>query len=319
MGDRDDVFTQYAKENPAVVGRMEEILGRSYNEERVVKSAVAVRTMIPRLDLALYGGIPSGVTEIFGPESSGKTALLGSILASAQQQKKATALIATEDLDIPYWQSLGVNLEDLLMIEIEDIRDAPELIAECVHEPEYVLGVDSITALRGVYGAFEDFLQWRITILDLLRRANDRISASSALVVTSQVRARKSVDPVKTFAGGTESASRGVLEEFMTRLELSRREVQDDRYTMVVNVVANVFGPPARFIELPAVKGSGIDTDLDLIRLADELGLIERKGNWYQLGDRLYHGAHAAARALEYRPVLRNLLLHDEKGVYAYL
>lgn len=321
MGDNDDVFEQFAKENPAVVNRMESILGNSYNQEREVKPAIALRTMIPRLDLALYGGIPSGVTEIFGPESTGKTALLGSILAAAQKQKNDVALIATEDLDVEYWSALGVDTSSLLLFEIEDIDDVPELITDFVGEPGCILGIDSITALRGTDddGSLEGFLRWRDTMLYMLQWANERINPYSALVLTSQVRARRSVDPAKTFAGGTESASRGILEEFSVRLELRRQEIRDDRYTMVVNVVSNILGPPARFLELPIIKGVGVDQDLDLVMLSVELGLLEKKGSWYQLGGKLYHGVLAASQALKEQPQLRELLLHEEKGVYAYL
>ena len=323
MDDRDELFKRYAKENPSVVSRMESILGRSYNCERSVKAAVALRTYIPRLDLALYGGIPSGVSEIFGPESSGKTALLGAILAAAQKQGKDTALVATEDLDTDYWGALGVDLNKLLLFEVEDVRDAVHLVSEFVHKPGCVLGIDSITALRSMddSGSLEDFYSWKDTVRTMIQLVNERVSIHSALVVTSQVRARRSTDHHRTFAGGTESASRGVLDEFLLRLELSRQEVHDASYTMVVNVVANVLGPPARFIKLPVNKGSGVDHDLDLIEVAAELGLVERKGTWYRLDDegRMYHGVHAAAQVLKDQPWRRDLLLSDRHGIYQHL
>lgn len=323
MNDRDDVFRRFEDENPTAVRRMTDILGPGYNQERAVKAAVGTRTGIPRLDLALYGGLPSGVTEIFGPQSVGKTALLGAILAGAQQQGKSTALVATEDLDSEYWQALGVDLHKLLIFQTEDARDIADLSANFLREPHSVLGIDSISALRIMeeddIGPLEDYIKWKDMVLDLLKQVNEKVSIHSALVVTSQVRARKSVDPAKTFAGGTESASRGVLEEFQTRLELSRRDVQDKQYTMVVNVIANVFGPPAKLIELPVVKGTGVDLDLDLIELAVEFGLIEKKGSWYFIIDKFYHGAYAAAEALKERPWMRKLLLNDRNGIYQHL
>ena len=322
--DREEVFEQFAETNPMAAARMTNILGSQYGREQNVEAAISMQTRVPRLDLALYGGLPSGVTEIFGPESCGKTAMMGALLAAAQQQGKETALCATEDLDIEYWGKLGVDTSNLVMLEAECAEDAVDMALDFVRGKDRMIGIDSITALRTKDSegtALDDFIAWRHLIAEMLQVSNAEMHLTSAMVVTSQVRVRKSANPAKMFAGGTDTASRAVADGFAMRLELSREDLKDDSYTMVVNVITNMLGPPARYVRLPIRKGLGIDHDLDLVRVAAELGVVDRKGPWYRLydGGQSHHGEEAAARALEPEEWVRQLLLSETSGVYQHL
>lgn len=313
MSERDEVFKRFAKDNPLAADRMVDILGDQFAREWDVTEAVAFRTLIPRLDYAIRG-IPPGVTEVSGPESCGKTALLGAMLAAAQQQGKKVALVATEDCDLEYWKALGVDTYELLLFEAEDGDDAADLVVEFVRDPHRVVAIDSITAMRSLWWKgtpLEEWVDWRDLVQGIFEDVNEHCHWSSALLVSSQVRARKSVDPVKTFAGGTESASRSVLDLFSLRLELSRGGVQDETYTMSVNVLANVLAPPARLVELPSIKGRGINHDLDLIRFGSEMEVITRRGSWYRFFEQETHqGEEEAAAALK-GSVVRDMILKE--------
>jgi recombination protein RecA len=302
---RDDVFKSFGREFPFAADKMVDVVGAKFAQDRKVASAIALKSRIPRLDMALYGGFAPGVAEIFGPESSGKTALLGALLAAAQQQGKETALCATEDRDVEYWAALGVDTDDLLFIEAEDSNDLADMLVDFVSGDNRVLGLDSITALRSLSDGdspstnYEHYMDWLGVVTDILDDVNNKAPPSSVMVLTSQVRARKSANHAKAFAGGTETASRRIVDRFSVRLELSRDHVSETEYTMVLNIISNILGPPAKFINLPAIKGRGVNHRLDALRVAAELNLIEKKGPWYRLPSGVYHGESAAAEAVE--------------------
>lgn len=300
MGDREDVFKRFARDNPLAAGRLVDVLGDRFARQWDIVDARALFTLIPRLDHAL-NGLPPGVIEIFGAESSGKTALIGTLLAAAQEQGKTAALCATEDLDIAYWEALGVDTSELLLIEAEDIEDLAYMACDFVRGPDRVLAIDSITAMRPQMDdtPVREFCYWRDLVYDMVQEATNTSHSTSTMIVTSQVRARKSVDPRRMFAGGTDTASKAIADTFVTRLELTREGITEDSYILVVNILSNVFKNPTRIVSLPALKGFGIDQELDLVRFSAEKGVIEKRGNWYTTFGEILQGEQKAALYLK--------------------
>jgi RecA/RadA recombinase len=283
-----------------VSDRLEAMFG-SYGIEERATAALATQTGILSLDIALGGGLPTGVTEIYGRDSVGKTALLYQILCMAQLCGKKTVLCATEVLDVPYLQSNGVDPDKLLLIRAEYGEDAIGLMLEQVTEDDCVIGLDSASAMRP---QFDEPLEWSIMMHDFIRTALHFMRKRSCIVMTNQVRARKSIEEEKVFAGGVDSYGKRIASELSTRLELSRREVSEDAYTLVVDVVANLATQPATLLELPAKKGSGIDAWVDLVRVAVGVGILTTKGPWYYWGGYvLGQGEVAAADFLRRNPL----------------
>jgi recombination protein RecA len=283
-----------------VVERLKQIAGKEVMTERTPRLAIATQTGVISIDMEIGGGLPAGLIELFGDESVGKTALLGQTIAFAQQTGLETMLLASELFDHDYYKRLGVDLTRLVLVP--GGTDDPEevMLQFLVDHPRSLLGIDSITALR-----FEDEQpgEWNECMFGMLQRLKEQTTARSCVVVVSQVRARRSADHRRAFAGGTESASRRLTDLFSLRLELSRQEVTDKHYSMLVNVVRNTLAQPASLIEVPAEKGAGIDVNLDLIRVARKLGLIERRGPQYYFKEfYLGIGERGAADTLVYDP-----------------
>lgn len=300
---REDVYERFGRENPVAADKMAEVLGDTFAQERAVVDALALRSLVPRLDMALYGGFASGIVEIFGAESAGKTTLLCTAIASAQRQGKETALCATEDKDIDYWVKLGVDTERLLLVDAEDPDDMIDMMVDFIRTPNRVLAVDSVTALRPLNPEYEDdqsFMVWLDVVGDILEEVNGAMPPTSVMLLTSQVRTRKSVNPKMKFAQGIETASRRLVNQFSARLELSREQVSENDYTLVVNVIANTLGPPAKYIRIPVTKGLGIDHCLDAVRVAAEIGVIDKNGPWYRMPDgSVHHGEVAASGVVD--------------------
>jgi len=252
-------------------------LGGMPPESKVVLP-IATQFGIVSLDLCLGGGVPSGITEIYGEESVGKTGLIGHLIARSQQLGLWVMLCSGEFLDIPYFIRLGVDVGNLVVAsgDLESIRD---LVGRFLsRSPGRIAIVDSLSALQPTR---EDPGAWNEAVYEFLQM---KVANQSALVVVNQVRAKRSVDPDKKLTSGTESSARWVHDLYDARIELSRRDVHEESYTMVANVVANSQARPAVWVELPAVKGAGVDVRLDRLRAAVRAGIIRQKGPRFYLG-----------------------------------
>jgi RecA/RadA recombinase len=259
---------------------------------------VATQTGIFSFDLSSGGGLPPGLIEIYGPKSVGKTALLGQILSFAQRTGMSTALVAAEYFDEPYFRGLGVDTTALPLIR-SGSEDVEDLMLDFVRtQRRGILAIDSVTAVR-----LEDEQpgEWNEFMLSLLSRMRSLLSVESCVVMTSQIRVKRSADPRRYFGGVVDSASRRLADLFSMRLELSRSEVTDKTYRLAINIVSNTLGPPATIVEVPAKKGSGVDLTLDLVRVAQKTQVIERRGPKYYFGSfYLGIGEQGAAVTLRY-------------------
>lgn len=257
----------------------------------------ALRTGLLSLDVALGGGLPAGVSEIYGPDSSGKTAVLGQALASAQQAGLDAALISSEYLDIPYLAQLGVDLDKLYVVRphtdalmSSDVEEFAVGFCQC---PGTVLAIDSLTAHRHL---FQDDAEWGFMVFKLLQILAHEVSFESWVLATSQVRTRyeKGRPTAKL-----KSASDKFTDLFSASIELSRAEVHEDSYTLVADIKSNTLARPGRVVELPAIKGFGVDRAKDMLQLLVAWEIATQSGPWFSVaGTSLGPGFDAAGEAL---------------------
>jgi hypothetical protein len=206
---------------------------------------------------------------------------MGHILAAAQNRQKRVGLVAAEHLDLPYLRNIGVLLDELAIIRGSNPKELIDAVLEFAQGEDTVTGIDSLSAIQGDGGGYYDWL----AAADYLLTNSASMPATSCIVVTSQVRQRKSAIPGKLYSRGTRSASGSVENGFITRLELYRREVSENEYTMDVLVRRHIASAPGKFIDFPVTKGQPIDVGIDLLMLGIENGTVHQRGAFYYIGD----------------------------------
>jgi recombination protein RecA len=304
-----DLFWDWAKEKGA--DRFSECVTLDVMTRSEVRPAIAFGTGIPSLDLALGGGIPCGVTEIYGREAAGKTTLVVDLVQSAQAQGMECALGVGEYFDAKRYEGVGVDLSKLALIKGEG-EDVLELGAQFMTEgSNRALFLDSATALRPKVDEYDN---WRRMMLSWLEWVSPRITTDSSVVMVNQVRVKRSLLHRKMFAGGTDSAARRILDYFHLRMELSRINVKDMSYDLVVNIVANVLSAPAKLVTLPVWKTLGIDVWKDVLRRAEAAGVVQRNGSWYRVQD----GEHDELLGQGEDSASDYLRIHPQFGDYVF-
>lgn len=293
----DDLIYYWREKSPLVADDIDSLVGAGATKLRDLK-VVSSKTGLPSLDAHLGGGLPSGVVEVFGPESSGKTLLTGHFIAEAQRLGRMVFWCVTEKPDTAYMQNIGVDLEKLVAIWGPDPGAVADIIATCLSiEEGALLVLDSSSALYGVGDNWDDWVESMTYLMDVV---DERMLPGCCLVVTSQVRRRRSFDR-RTFLSSTESASRRFVDRFDARLELSRESVTEDTFDLIVHIVSNKLSPPGQFLDFESVKKGGpICVGRDLLKLGLKTGVLENRGPHYYLGDtRIGLGQDEAATALK--------------------
>jgi recombination protein RecA len=269
------------------------------------------------LDLALgIGGIPRGrVTEIFGPEASGKTTLALHAIAEAQHRGGVAAFIDAEHaLDVQYARKLGVRTEDLLISQPDSGEQALE-IAEILVRSNAVdmVVVDSVAALvprseiEGEMGDPQMGSQAR-----LMSQALRKLTASIGKTLTSVIFINQIRHKIGVMFGNPETTTGGNALKFYASLRLDIRRVSAIKvadevlgYHTRVKVVKNKLAPPFREAEFDIIFGQGISREGDLLDLATEQGLIAKSGAWYSHGaERIAQGRENAKVYLKEHPEL---------------
>jgi recombination protein RecA len=263
------------------------------------------------LDLALgVGGVPKGrVTEIFGPESSGKTTLAQHIIAQAQKMGGTAAYIDAEHaLDPQYAQKCGVNVDDLLISQPDTGEQALEIAETLVRSGAVdVVVIDSVAALvpraeiEGEMGDAHVGLQARL-MSQALRKLTGAISKSNTSVIfINQLR-----EKVGVMFGNPETTPGGRALKFYASVRLDIRRVESIKQgTEVVGnrtrvkVVKNKMAAPFRMAEFDIMYNEGISREGGLLDLGVELGVVKKSGAFFSLGDqRLGQGRENAKEYL---------------------
>jgi len=269
------------------------------------------------LDLALgIGGVPRGrVTEIYGPEGSGKTTVCQHIVAEAQRAGGVAAFIDMEHaLDPIYAAKCGVNVEDLYISQPDTGEQALEIAEALVRSNAVdVIIVDSVAALvpraeiEGDMGDSHPGLQARL-MSQALRKLSGAIKTSNtAMVFTNQLRQK-----IGVMFGSPETTSGGMALKFYASVRLDIRRIQaiKDSGEMTgnrtrVRVKKNKVAPPFRECEFDIMYDEGISKEGDVLDLGVEMDVIEKRGSFYSYKDeRLAQGRENAKQALRENPVL---------------
>jgi recombination protein RecA len=271
----------------------------------------AIPTGSIALDLALgIGGIPRGrITEIFGPESSGKTTLCQHIIANAQRAGGYAAFVDAEHaLDPIYAARCGVDTNNLLISQPDTGEQALEIVDSLVRSNALdVIVIDSVAALvpraeiEGEMGDSHVGLQARL-MSQALRKLTGAISTSNTSVIfTNQLR-----EKIGVMFGNPEVTAGGKALKFYAsvRLDIRRTDSIKQGQDVVgnrtrVRVLKNKVAPPFKTAEFDIMYSEGISREGGLIDLGLEMGLVKKSGAWFTVGDiRLGQGRENAKEFL---------------------
>ncbi len=251
------------------------------------------------LDIALgVGGVPRGrVTEIYGPESSGKTTLCLHIIAQAQRMGGICAFIDMEHaLDPTYAEGIGVNINDLYISQPDTGEQALEIAEALVRSGAMdVIVLDSVAALvpraeiEGEMGDSHVGLQARLMSQALRKLSGAIKQTNTAMIFTNQLR-----EKIGVMFGSPETTTGGRALKFYATIRLDIRRIQAIKQggevtgnRTRVRVTKNKVSAPFRQAEFDIMYGQGISYEGDLLDLAVELELIEKRGAFYRYNDEL--------------------------------
>src|SRR4030088_3620158 len=279
----------------------------------------AISTGALPLDIALgVGGIPRGrVTELYGPESAGKTTLALHVIAEAQKAGGVAAFVDAEHaLDPLYASRIGVKIDDLLISQPDTGEQALEIVELLVRSSAVdVIVIDSVAALvpkaeiEGEMGDSHVGLQARL-MSQALRKLTAAISKSSTTVIfLNQLR-----EKVGIMFGNPETQPGGRALKFYASVRLDIRKVEVIKVGLdsigarvKVKVVKNKVAPPFRSAEFDILFNEGISREGALIDAAVEFGIVEKSGTWMSYGDvRLGQGRENVRNFLRENPTLAN-------------
>ncbi|HEX4682715.1 MAG TPA: recombinase RecA, partial [Gemmatimonadaceae bacterium] len=263
----------------------------------------AISTGAINLDAAVgVGGIPRGrITEIYGPESSGKTTLCLHVVANAQRNGGVAAYIDAEHaLDTEYARKLGVDVEAMLISQPDTGEQALEICEILVRSGAVdVVVIDSVAALvpkaeiEGDMGDSHVGLQARL-MSQALRKLTGAIARSkTAVVFINQLR-----EKIGVMFGNPETTTGGKALKFYASLRLDIRRIGPvkDKEDVVgshvrVKVVKNKVAAPFKQAEFDVRYGYGVDRDAAAVDLACNEGVMEKNGAWFSFeGERIAQG-----------------------------
>jgi recombination protein RecA len=275
----------------------------------------AISTGALALDLALgIGGLPRGrVTEIYGPESSGKSTLAMHVVAEAQRNGGICAYIDAEHaMDPVYARAIGVDVDELLISQPDTGEQALEITDMLVRSSAIdVIVIDSVAALtpraeiEGDMGDTHVGLQARL-MSQALRKLTGNLSKSQTICIfINQLREKIGVmfGPPETTPGG-----RALKFYSSVRLDIRRIESLKDGVEVVgnrtrVKVVKNKVAAPFRQAEFDIMYGKGISREGSLLDIGVDLGLVKKSGAWYTYeGEQLGQGRENAKTFLTENP-----------------
>jgi len=279
----------------------------------------AISTNCLSLDLAIgVGGLPRGrITEIFGPESSGKTTLALQVVAQAQKEGGIAAYIDAEHaLDPSYAEKIGVNVEDLLISQPDSGEQALEIAETLVRSGGIdVVVVDSVAALvpraelEGEMGDAHVGLIARL-MSQALRKLTGIVSQSNTcFIFINQLREKIGVS-----FGNPETTTGGKALKFYASVRIDIRRIGSIKEGEKVignrtkaKIVKNKVAPPFHECEFDIIYNEGISKEGDLLDLAVAHRVVEKAGTWFSYkGERLGQGRENAKKFLKENPEICN-------------
>ncbi len=270
------------------------------------------------LDLALgIGGIPRGrVTEIFGPESSGKTTLTLHIIAEAQKLGGVAAFIDAEHaLDVNYARRLGVRTEELLISQPDYGEQALDIADMLVRSGAVdIVVIDSVAALipqselEGNMGETQVGSQARLMSHAMRKLTGTIHKSQTSMIFINQIRMKIGM----TGYGNPETTSGGNALKFYSSVRMDIRKIQtlkdkDEVYgsRVRIKVVKNKVAPPFREALVDVLYGTGISRESELLDMGVEAGVLEKSGSWYAFGsERLGQGKENVRAFLQENPAI---------------
>ncbi|CAG7593644.1 MAG: recombinase RecA [Candidatus Midichloria sp.] len=275
----------------------------------------AISTGSLALDIALgIGGFPKGrVIEIFGPESSGKTTLALSTIASAQKAGESCAFIDAEHaLDPVYASKLGVDVQKLVVSQPDNGEQALEIADVLVRSGAFgIVVIDSVAALvpkaeiEGEMGDSHMGLQARL-MSQALRKLTASVAKSNCMLVfINQIRMK-----IGVMFGSPETTTGGNALKFYASVRIDIRRIGSIKEKEDVigsqtraKVVKNKVAPPFKIAEFDIMYGEGISKVGEIIDLGVNADVIEKSGSWYAYaGQRIGQGRENAKRFLKENP-----------------
>ena len=284
----------------------------------------AIPTGSLALDVALgIGGVPRGrIIEIYGPESSGKTTLALHILAQAQKKGGEVAFVDAEHaLDPTYARALGVKIEDMLISQPDTGEQALEITEALVRSGAIdVVVVDSVAALvprAEIEGEMGDsFVGLHARLMSqALRKLTGVISKTNTVVIfINQLR-----EKVGVMYGNPEVTTGGRALKFYSSVRIDIRRVESIKNGAEVignhvraKVVKNKVAPPFRQAEFDIMFGEGIAKEGEMVDLGVQLGLVQKSGSWFSMGEvRIGQGRDSARQYLRDNPDVAEKLEED--------
>ena len=273
----------------------------------------AISTGSINLDRATgVGGVPYGrITEIFGPEGSGKTTLCQHLVANAQKEGKQCAYVDMEHaLDLAYVERTGVDIEKLYISQPDTGEQALEIVEALVRSKEFgLVVVDSVAALvphkeinDSDMGDAMMGLQARLMSQAMRKLAGVIKKTNTAVVFTNQLRQK-----IGVMFGNPETTPGGMALKFYAgmRIDLRRRELLKSGSTVIgsiikARIVKNKVGPPFQNAQFEIRFNEGISRVGELLTLGVEHKVLTKKGSFYYYGEeKLGQGKEAAKMTLK--------------------
>ena len=293
-------------------------LDKTYGKGTIMKlsddqvlNVPAISTGSLGLDIALgIGGIPRGrVTEIYGPESSGKTTLAMHCIAEAQKSGGIAAFIDAEHaFDKLYAEKLGIDTENLLISQPDNGEQALEITEHLIRSGAIdIIVIDSVAALvprgelEGEMGDSKMGLQARL-MSQALRKLTGTINKTKcACIFINQLR-----EKIGVMFGNPETTTGGNALKFYSSVRLDIRrigQIKESADNILgnrtrVKVVKNKVAPPFKVVEFDIMYGVGISKVGEIIDLGVELNVIQKSGSWFSYRDNKLGQGRDAVKAL---------------------